>query len=172
MSVVIAQRTAAVPIPRACAALGVNRSSVYARQARALTTAGARTSTKHTTQPRALTPAQREHVHATLNNDEFAHQPPRQIYLSLLERGVHLSSVSTMHRILREHGESGERRDQRVAQRHAIPRLEACAPNEVWTWDCSKFPTRARGRYLTLYVVLDLFSRFVYPLGYAEFSSF
>ena len=66
-----------------------------------------------------------------------------------------------MDRILREHGEHGERRDQRAAQRHAKPRLVACTPNKVGSWDCWKLPTRARGRYLTLYVVLDLFSRFV-----------
>ena len=60
-----------------------------------------------------------------------------------------------------EHGENGERRDQRAAQHNAIPRLIAQAPNEVWTWDCSKLATRARSVYLTLYVVLDLFSRFV-----------
>ena len=146
---------------RACAALALNRSSVYARQAQALTLKAARTCRKHARQPRALTQAQRDHVHSVLNNEEFAHQPPRQIVQTLLERGVYLCSVSTMHRILREHGEHGERRDQRAPQRHAKPRLVACAPNEVWTWDCSKLPTRARGRYLTLYVVLDLFSRFV-----------
>ena len=75
------------------------------------------------------------------------------------------SAVSTCARsapcIVREHGENGERRHQRGAQHHAVPRLVAQAPNEVWTWDCSKLPTRARSVYLTLYVVLDLFSRFV-----------
>ena len=161
MNVVVTQRPTAIPMRRACAALALNRSSVYARQAQALTLKAARTCRKHARQPRALTQAQRDHVHSVLNNDEFAHQPPRQIVQTLLDRGVYLCSVSTMHRILREHGEHGERRDQRAPQRHAKPRLVACAPNEVWTWDCSKLPTRARGRYLTLYVVLDLFSRFV-----------
>lgn len=161
MNAVVAQRPATVPMRRACEALGVNRSSVYARQARTKTVEGARTSRKHTSQPRALTREQRDEVHGVLNNDEFAHQPPGQIYQTLLERDVCLCSVSTMHRILREHGENGDRRDQRAAQQHAKPRLVACAPNEVWTWDCSKLPTRVRTRYLTLYVVLDLFSRFV-----------
>ena len=73
-----------------------------------------------------------------------------EVYQTLLERGVCLCSVSTMHRILREHGENGERRDQRAAQHNAIPRLIAQAPNEVWTWDCSKLATRARSVYLTL----------------------
>ena len=112
-------------------------------------------------QPRALTDEERQSVHETLNSDEFCNQPPAEVYQRLLERGIHLCSVSTMHRILRAHGENGERRDQRTARHHALPRLLAEAPNEVWTWDCSKLATRARGVYLTLYVVLDLFSRFV-----------
>jgi len=66
-----------------------------------------------------------------------------------------------MHRILRENKQNGERRQQRPAQHNAIPRLQATQPNQVWTWDCSKLPTLSRGIYLTLYVVIDLFSRFV-----------
>ena len=66
-----------------------------------------------------------------------------------------------MHRLLRQHGENGERRAQRPAQHHAVPRLLAFAPNEVWSWDITKLPLVRRGIYLSLYVVLDLFSRFV-----------
>ena len=96
-----------------------------------------------------------------LTSAEFCNQPPVEVYHTRLERGEYLCSVSTMHRILREHAENGERRDKRVAQHHAIPRLVARATNDVWTWDCSKLPTLARSVYLTLYVVLDIFSRFV-----------
>jgi putative transposase len=96
-----------------------------------------------------------------LHSEEFRDQPPAEVYHRLLERGTHLCSLSTMHRILREDDENGDRRDQRAAKHHAVPRLLAEAPNAVWTWDCSKLATRARGVYLTLYVVLDLFSRFV-----------
>jgi putative transposase len=84
-----------------------------------------------------------------------------EIYQTLLERGEYLCSVRTLHRLLRQRGEHGERRAQRAPQRQAVPRLVAQAPNDVWTWDCSKLTTRARGVDLTLYVVLDLFSRFV-----------
>ncbi|MFK4754889.1 DDE-type integrase/transposase/recombinase, partial [Oceanobacter antarcticus] len=44
---------------------------------------------------------------------------------------------------------------------HAIPRLKATAPNQVWTWDIAKLPTRKRGEYLSLYVVMDLFNRYI-----------
>jgi putative transposase len=63
-----------------------------------------------------------------------------------------------MHRLLRQRTQNGERPRPACA---TTPRLVAQAPNEVWTWDCSKLPTGVRGVYLTLYVVLDLFSRFV-----------
>jgi len=69
--------------------------------------------------------------------------------------------VSTMHRLLRQANENGERRPQRPAQHHAIPRLLACSPNEVWTWDITKLPLVCRSVYLSLYVILDLYSRFV-----------
>ena len=161
MSVVITERPDSVPLKAACSALGLNRSSVYARRRRASERAGSRVSRKTAPQPRALQPGERQRVHETLTSPEFCNQPPVEVYQTLLERGVYLCSVSTMHRIMREHGENGERRDQRAAQHNAMPRLIAQAPNEVWTWDCSKLATRAPSVYLTLYVVLDLFSRFV-----------
>ena len=161
MSVVITERPDSIPLKAACSALGLHRSSVYARRRRASERAGSRVSRKTAPQPRALQTDERQRVHETLTSPEFCNQPPVEVYQTLLERGVYLCSISTMHRILREHGENGERRDQRAAQHNTMPRLVAQAPNEVWTWDCSKLATRARSVYLTLYVVLDLFSRFV-----------
>ena len=116
---------------------------------------------KHCAQSRALNAGERDTILALLNSDEFVDQPPAQIYHTLLERGENPCSMSTMHRILRENQQNGERRQQRAPQHHAIPRLQATRPNQVWTWDCSKLPTHTRGIYLTLYVVLDLYSRFV-----------
>ena len=97
----------------------------------------------------------------TLRSEPYRDQPPAEVYQRLLEEDQYLCSVSTMHRLLRQADENGERRPQRPAQHHAIPRLLAHAPNEVWTWDISKLPLIRRGIYLSLYVVLDLYSRFV-----------
>ena len=168
MTVVITERPDSVPLKAACSALGLNRSSVYARRSRTGAHGLSRVSRKTAPQPRALKPDERQRVHETLTSAEFCNQPPVEIYHTLLERGVYLCSLSTMHRLLREHGENGERRNQRAAQHHATPRLVAQAPNEVWTWDCSKLPTRARSVYLTLYVVLDLFSRFSCSPGWSR----
>ena len=161
MRTVLHERPGRLPLTRACAALGVNRSTVYAKRRRTDTSATAGTSRKGTYQPRALRPEERRQVLATLHSETYCDQPPAAVYQSLLEQGQYLCSVSTMHRILRASRENGERRPQRPAQHHAIPRLSAKAPNEVWTRDITKLPTMRRGLYLSLYVVLDLFSRFV-----------
>ena len=118
-------------------------------------------SRKHCAQSRALSIDERASTLALLNSDEFVDQTPVEIFHTLLERGENPCSISTMHRILRDNKQNGERRQQRAAQHNAIPRLCATKPNEVWSWDCSKLATCTRGVYLTLYVVLDLFSRFV-----------
>lgn len=118
-------------------------------------------SRKNARQPRALSAVEREAVIEVLHSEKYHDQPPLEVYHDLLERQQYLCSVSTMHRLLREEKESGERRQQRPAQHHAIPRLLAFAPNDVWSWDITKLPLIRRGIYLSLYVVLDLFSRFV-----------
>lgn len=153
------ERPARLPLRTACAALGLNRSTVYARQRRRERSTEPRTTRKHCAQPRALSDAERERVIATLASETYRDQPPGEVYHHLLEKGEYLCSMSTMYRLLREREASGERRAQRPAQHHAVPRLRAEAPNEVWTWDITKLPTVRRGVYLSLYVVLDLFSR-------------
>jgi putative transposase len=109
----------------------------------------------------ALTGLEREEVLSVMNSSEFCDQPPAQIFYTLLSRGEYLCSVSTMHRLLRGADQEGERRQQRAPQQHAVPRLRAEQPNEVWTWDITKLATMKRGVYLSLYVVMDLFSRFI-----------
>ncbi|MCA8917416.1 MAG: transposase family protein, partial [Planctomycetes bacterium] len=66
-----------------------------------------------------------------------------------------------MYRILAAHGEVRERRSQLQHPRHAVPRLQASAPNKVWTWDITKLVGPQKWAHFHLYVVLDLFSRFV-----------
>ena len=105
--------------------------------------------------------AERTKVIDILHSDAYCDQPPAQVYQRLLEQGDYLCSVSTMHRLLRDLGESGERRARRPAQHHAVLRLLSKGPHEVWPWDITKLPLTRCGLCLSLYVVLDLFSRFV-----------
>ena len=96
-----------------------------------------------------------------------------EVYHHLLQLGTYLCSISTMHRLLRADQEQGERRAQRPAQHHAIPRLLATKPNEVWCWDITKLATTEPGKPLSLYVVMDLFSRYIvgWLLSYKENSA-
>jgi len=162
MNTLVAHRPERLPVVQACQALGLNRSSVYARRKGANNDhLEPRRSRQSVVQPRALSEQERMAVIKTMQSDEHADQPPAQIYQRLLEQQHYLCSVSTMHRLLRSQKQNGERRAQRPAQHHAVPRLLATGPNEVWTWDITKLPLVRRGIYLSLYVVLDLFSRFI-----------
>lgn len=79
----------------------------------------------------ALSTAERQVILGTMTTDAFKDQPPVAIYHQLLQDGIYLASVSTMHRLLRADKLNGERRHQRAPQHHAVPRLLAHAPNEV-----------------------------------------
>jgi putative transposase len=159
MMTVLSERLPSLPLTRAWMALGLNRSTVYAHQWRAANDEPPKRCRKSSVKPKALTAEERETVVITLNGESFADQPPKEVYQRLLENGQYLCSVSTMNRLQRELGESGERRQQWPAQHHATPRLVATRSHEVWTWDITKLPLIRRGVYLSLYVVLDLFSR-------------
>ena len=161
MSLVLKQRPERLAFATACRALGLNRSTVYTRHKRGNDGQPAKRSRARSIQPRALSECERATVVETLLSDEHRDQPPAQVYHRLLEQQRYLCSISTMHRLLRSRKLNGERRNQRPAQHHAVPRLLATAPHEVWCWDITKLPLTRRGIYLSLYVVLDLFSRFV-----------
>jgi len=160
VKILIEHRPKRLPTSIACNALGLNRSSVYAWRKRMKNNTPPKRSRKTSVQPRALSGQERAHVIGTLRSEQYYDQPPAEVYQSLLEADQYLCSVSTMHRLLRKESENGERRPQRPAQHHAIPRLLAHSPNGVWTWDITKLPLITRGVYLSLYVVLDLYSRF------------
>jgi putative transposase len=140
----------------ACACLDINRSSLYARHAPTPGADSRQRATDQGTQPRALSPQEREQVLAVLNSAEFCDQPPPQVYRKLLEQGEYLCSVSTMYRLLRAQGQSGDRRNQRPAQHHAVPRLVATKPNQVWTWDITKLPLPLRQDSCTIFPELIL----------------
>jgi putative transposase len=113
------------------------------------------------TSHRRIPDEERASILAVLDSERFIDQPPREVYGALLTEGEHMCSWRTMYRVLEERRPVRERRNQRKARSHAVPRLPATAPNQVWSWDISKLATYARGVFLNLYVVLDLYSRYV-----------
>ena len=149
---------------QACEALNICRNSLRAARARYQfcgPPSPYRRQRRTSQQPRALSEAERTHVVQILTSEPYHDQPPAQVYYDLLQQGTYLCSVSTMHRLMRAEGLNGERRPQRPRSAQPIPRLLATAPNQVWTWDIAKLPTQRRGEYLSLYVVMDLFSRHI-----------
>jgi putative transposase len=87
--------------------------------------------------------------------------PPAQIYSQLLDEGTYLCSIRTMYRILEEASEVRERRDQARHPTYRKPELLATAPNQVWSWDITKLMGPVKWTYFQLYVILDIFSRYV-----------
>lgn len=108
-----------------------------------------------------LTHAERAQVLAVLRHPEFVDKAPAQAWATLLDEGSYLCSESTMYRLLREHGEVRERRAQATHPAKVKPELVATAPGQVFTWDITKLKSPTRGEYYQLYVMLDIFSRYV-----------
>jgi putative transposase len=111
--------------------------------------------------PRALSTEERDALICILNSKEHWDMAPPQVYMALLDRGRYAASVSTMYRVLRSRSEVHERRNQLSHPLYARPELMATKVNELWSWDITKLRGAIRGAYYCLYVILDVFSRYI-----------
>ena len=141
----------------ACQALGVAHATIYRRRR----PPEPRPPRPRPAPVRALLPEERTEVREVLNSERFVDASPGQVVATLLDEGRYLASERTMYRILAADGESKERRNQLVHPPYAKPELLATRPNEVWSWDITKLLGPAKWTYFYLYVILDLFSRYV-----------
>jgi len=151
----IRERQELFGIKPVCMAVGIARASYYRFEN---PTASPRTERSH---PRALSCEERHNVLSVLNEERFCDQAAAQVYATLLDEGQYLCSERSMYRILAENGEVRERRDQVRHPRYAAPELLASRPNEVWSWDITKLLGPSKWAYFYLYVILDIFSRYV-----------
>ncbi len=159
MDQVIAELAPVVGVKAACKALGRPRATHY-RQHRQ-SPPPPRPSRERKPQPRALREAERAEVLSVLHSEDHVDEAPATIYAKLLDRGVYLCSVPTMYRVLRGENEVRERRRQATHPAAKRPELVAVGPNEVWSWDITKLLGPAKWVYFYLYVVIDIFSRYV-----------
>lgn len=143
----------------ACAALGVCRAGVYRRRAKK--NAVPVEQKKRSSPPRALSALERIGVRDVLNSERFVDKAPQEVYATLLDEGEYYCSIRTMYRVLEENNEVRERRDQVSHPSYAKPELLAEAPNQVWSWDITKLLGPAKWSYFHLYVIMDIFSRYV-----------
>jgi putative transposase len=155
MAIVTAQQKT-VGVAPACAALAVPRATYYRW--------------RHPTErvpgplrrvPRALPPEERQQIVALLNDDRFAELPPAEVYATLLDEGKFVCSIRTMYRVLQENAQVQERRRQLRHPHYQAPELLATGPNQLWSWDITKLKGPAKWTYFYLYVILDVFSRYV-----------
>jgi putative transposase len=155
---VITEQRPTLGVAPVCAALAVPRASYYRWQQPRAAAEGPKPPRRV---PRALPPAERQQVLALLHDERFADLPPAEVYATLLDEGKYVCSVRTMYRILHEHAEVRERRRQLRHPHYAAPELLATQPNQLWSWDITKLKGPVKWTAFYLYVLLDVFSRYV-----------
>jgi len=142
----------------ACAALGVSRASLHRLRNPPPPLSQPR---PRPSPPRALTAEERIVVLDHLHAERFQDRSPAEVYATLLDEGVYCCSIRTLYRILTGEGEGRERRDQLTHPAYQKPQLLATGPNQLWSWDITKLLGPAKWTYFYLYVILDVFSRYV-----------
>ena len=159
----IEQLSQSMSVADACNGLGFPRSSYYRLRSSSppLQPVPTEKQTGRRVSSRSLEQVEWESIRAVLNSERFMDCTPYVIYATLLDEGTYLCSVSTMYRILREYGEVRERRKQRKHPVYKKPELLASQPNELWSWDISWLRGASRYSYYYIYVILDIFSRYV-----------
>jgi putative transposase len=158
----IAELTPVVGVRAACEAVGAPQASWYRRH---------RTSPapqrpapiphRDRPQPRALTEQERQAILKELHSDRFVDVSPTEVWAILLDEGRYLGSTSTFYRLLRAASGTKERRKQATHPAKVKPELVATAPNRVWSWDITKLRGPVKGQWFYLYVILDIYSRYV-----------
>lgn len=140
-----------------CQSVGLARATLYRRRQPVRPS----TPTVRAPSSRALIPAERQAVLDVLHSERFVDQSPAEVHATLLEEQTYLCSTRTMYRILDAAAEVRERRNQARHPAYAKPELVATAPNQIWSWDITKLKGPIPYLYYSLYVILDLFSRYV-----------
>jgi putative transposase len=154
----VTELATAVGTRAACLALWVPRGSYY--RDRRSGPSRIRTAPRPSS-VRALAAAERETILAYLHHERFQDRSPAAVYATLLDEGQYHCSIRTMYRLLAAQGESRERRDHLTHPPYRKPELLATAPNQLWSWDITKLLGPAKWTYFYLYVILDVFSRYV-----------
>lgn len=148
-----------IGIEKACQALDIARASYYRfKHSRLQQT---KESAPRPKPAWSLSAQERKIVLDLLNSQRFMDKAPQEVYATLLDEGRYLCSISTMYRILEENDEVRERRKLRRHPNYEKPELLATKPNEVWTWDITKLKGPQTWTYFYLYVILDIYSRYV-----------
>ena len=153
-------------VKSACQCLGIPRASFYRNQ-----TPHSRVN-KPCPPPLKLTAEERQVILGILHSDRFMDKAPHEIYATLLDEGQYYCSVRTMYRILNSENEVKERRKNHRQRHYQKPELLAVKANQVWSWDITKLKGPQTWTYFHLYVIIDIFSRYVvgWMIAYRELA--
>jgi len=154
-------------VSRACQVMGVPRSALYRSRQREMP-AKQPAMTSRSSPSRALSEGEKIEVQELLNSERFQDCAPREVYATLLDEGQYHCSWRTMYRILGEHDEVRERRNQLRHPAYTRPELLATGPNQLWSWDITKLRGPAKWNYFYLYAMLDVYSRYMVGWMIAE----
>jgi putative transposase len=146
-----------VPVAALCKALGVPRASYYRKHE----DKPAPTTTSRQKPKNALSIEEKDKVLTLLHSERFIDKTPHDAFNALIDEGQYYCSPRTMYRVLKERGETVERRPQRSHRDAVKPELIATRPNEVWSWDITKLKGPKKWQYYYLYVIMDIYSRYV-----------
>ncbi len=140
-----------------CEAFGIPRSSFYRFHS-----PKKYVRSKRAGSPLSLNSDEQQTVLNILHSEKYRDHAPYQVYASLLDNGKYYCSIRTMYRLLhKEHGSVPERRRQVSRPKYKKPELLATGPNQVWSWDITKLKSVTKWTYFYLYVIMDIFSRYV-----------
>ena len=146
---------------RACALVGYPRASFYRHHRTPRPPARAVVAHVDRPQPAAVSDDERGAILDVLTSEEYVDFSVGQAFYRHLDEGHFIASRSTWYRVARDHCLSVDRRRQARAKSKKIPELTATGPNQVWTWDITKLRSPVKGQYWHLYVLVDIYSRYV-----------
>jgi len=156
-----------VGVAEACRALGLSRATYYRKLGEDAQPGGK----GERCSPRRLDAGEEQEVLTYLTSERFMDLSIPEVQATLLDEGVYICSVRTMYRVLAKHRAVRERRDQKRHPRYEKPELLATAPNQVWSWDITKLRGPRKWSHYHLYVILDIYSRYVVGWMVAERES-
>lgn len=148
-----------IPLDMLCFAMHISRATYYRHLGRVNYPKDRELPSK--TPINALNSHEKQCVLDLLHSERFIDKTPYDVYFELIDKGEYYCSPRTMYRILAEQGESSERRIQRNHRDAVKPELIATGPNQVWSWDITKLLGPTKWVYYHLYVIMDIFSRYV-----------
>lgn len=157
----VTELAAHIGMRSACRAFALHRGFVYRDRARRHGAAPRRVPRARPRPPLALSGAEQDRLLGVLDSERFADVAPATVFATLLDEGHYYGSIRTMYRLLAAQGQVGERRHQRIHPVYTKPELLAIRPNQVWSWDITKLKGPAKWTCFHLYVILDIYSRYV-----------